>query len=145
MLKKRIVNIVLTLVFMLTLLPANQARAAENIIPDPNFKAAVLEILGRTDGDITAADVKDIKRLDVRCKNISSLAGIEYFTALTYLNCENNQLTALGVSRNTALTELWCVTNELTSFRGSSKGNLASILEGLNDGKYHHTLSWVSL
>ena len=36
-------------------------------------------------------------------------------TALTYLNCSNNQLTNLDVSKNTALTYLDCSENQLTS------------------------------
>lgn len=37
-------------------------------------------------------------------KGLTSLKGIEYFTALEYLVCGNNQLTVMDVSRNTALT-----------------------------------------
>jgi Leucine-rich repeat (LRR) protein len=36
-------------------------------------------------------------------------------TALTYLDCDSNQLTSLDVSQNTALTELRCYDNQLTS------------------------------
>ncbi len=35
-------------------------------------------------------------------------------TALTYLNCDDNQLTSLDVSKSTALTELLCQRNLLT-------------------------------
>ncbi len=40
-------------------------------------------------------------------------------TALTYLNCEANNLTSLDVSKCTALTELNCWNNELTSLNVS--------------------------
>ena len=47
--------------------------------------------------------------------DIADVTGIEAFTALTLLYCENNQLTSLDVSNNTALTELLCFGNQLTS------------------------------
>ena len=46
---------------------------------------------------------------------IQDLQGIECFTALTYLTCNNNQLTSLDISQNTALTYLNCGGNPLGS------------------------------
>ena len=90
--------------------------------------------------NIKFSDVKDIKKVDVSNSsqrgNLTTLAGIEYFSALntlncrlneltdldvnknmalTYLNCDFNQLTALDVSKNTALTYLSCTFNQLTA------------------------------
>ena len=45
---------------------------------------------------------------------IVSLAGIEYFTSLTYLTCYGNALTEIDVSKNTELTYLHVGTNQLT-------------------------------
>ena len=45
--------------------------------------------------------------------SIKKLTGIGYFTALTYLNCSDNQLTELDVSENKALKELDCALNQL--------------------------------
>ena len=36
-------------------------------------------------------------------------------TALTHLSCRDNQLTTLGLNKNTALTELRCPTNQITA------------------------------
>ena len=52
--------------------------------------------------------------------SISDLTGIEDFTALTLLDCYNNQLTSLDVSNNTALDELNCNLNQLTSLTVST-------------------------
>ena len=73
---------------------------------DPNFEAAVREIIGKPEGDITVSDVERITSLNVSGFDIVDLAGIEYFTALEELYCIRNQLTTLDMSHNTALTML---------------------------------------
>lgn len=97
-------------------------------IPDANFKAALLDhgagIVGSgisiidTDGDgeicITEAQAYT-GIIDVHNKNISDITGIEAFTALTQLWCNNNALSTLDVSQNTALTHLFCYSNALTT------------------------------
>ncbi len=53
--------------------------------------------------------------LDLQNKNITSLAGIEYFTDLETLNCSGNQLTTLDVTKLTKLMFLVCNDNQLTA------------------------------
>ncbi|WP_300763873.1 hypothetical protein [uncultured Bacteroides sp.] len=53
--------------------------------------------------------------LDLQNKNITSLAGIEYFTNLETLNCMGNQLTTLDVTKLTKLMFLVCNDNQLTA------------------------------
>ena len=48
-------------------------------------------------------------------KNITSLAGIEYFTDLETLDCIGNQLTTLDVTKLTSLKVLACSDNQLTT------------------------------
>ena len=48
-------------------------------------------------------------------ERLSDLSGIEYFTGLTYLNCGDNRLTALDVTKNTALINLNCYKNQLAA------------------------------
>ena len=48
-------------------------------------------------------------------KNITSLAGIEYFTDLETLDCMDNQLTTLDVTKLTKLKFLVCNDNQLTA------------------------------
>ncbi len=57
---------------------------------------------------ITRADVMDITELDISYCNLTSLKGIEYFEALTHLDCWHNELTSLDISNNTALTKFYC-------------------------------------
>jgi hypothetical protein len=101
--------------------PLNILRTTN--IPDPVFFDYCRKQLSRwdtnKDGKLYADEARAVKSIDVANvygTAIGSLAGIEYFTGITYLNCSLNNLTSLDVSRNTALTELNCNNNlRLTS------------------------------
>ena len=94
---------------------AQDIEINEKNFPDANFRNYLLSQSYGYDGVLTEAEIKGITNIAVGGKNISSLKGIEYFTALTYLECWGNQLTALDVSKNTALIELYCFSNQLTA------------------------------
>ncbi len=64
---------------------------------------------------ITYKEVRNITQMNVSGRGLTSLQGIEYFSALTSLNCRNNELTSLDVSGCTALTSLICYFNQLIS------------------------------
>jgi Leucine-rich repeat (LRR) protein len=68
---------------------------------------------------VNTANINTVTSLNVYSQNIADLTGIEAFTALTYLDCWDNQLTSLNVSQNTALTSLYCYDNQLTSLNVS--------------------------
>ena|GEM_PF-1805274 len=84
---------------------------------DPVFRAKVRGILGILRGEsIRAGDAAGFKgSLDVSGLDINSLAGIEYFTSLTSLDCSYNRLTSLDVSACVSLEELYCNDNYLRS------------------------------
>jgi len=90
-----------------------------NKFTDANFKAEVYNAIGKTSpAPIYDSDVDTVKLLDVYSKDITSLCGIEYFTALTKLECSGNnitKLTFLDLSENIMLTRLNCASNNLTS------------------------------
>ena len=64
---------------------------------------------------ILYGDVRNITQVYVSNEGLTSLRGIEFFSALTELGCSNNSLTSLDVSGCTALTGLGCGYNQLTS------------------------------
>ena len=95
---------------------------------DSNFKEQVYSLIGKTSpAAILVSDVKDITELELSDANIGSLSGIEYFTALTYLDCDNNQLIELYINKNTALTDLYCFGNLLTSLDLSKNRALINV------------------
>ncbi len=76
--------------------------------PDDNFRAWLLEQDYGQDGLLMGAEIAQVTEIDVHHKHIADLTGIEYFKALTDLNCSMNQLTTIDVSKNTALKEFNC-------------------------------------
>ena len=56
-----------------------------------------------------------VTKLDVFDNGLTSLPGIEYFTGLTDLYCDSNQLTELDLTGLTSLKTLNCFNNSLTS------------------------------
>ena len=82
--------------------------------PDANFREYVKEF--DTDGSNSFSADEIAKATYMYCNScdISSLNGIEYFTALKYLYCSNNQLTKLNLNNNTVLNTLTCDSNQIT-------------------------------
>ena len=100
----------------------------ETNFPDEYFLKYVRDNCDRSyDGILTDAEIADVKA--IRVNSVSNLKGIEFFTALEYLECDlANQLTALDVSKNTKLKVLNCSNNRLTALDISKN----TALEGLN-------------
>ncbi len=102
----------------------------ETNFPDENFRNYLINetsYSAGSDGVFTDAEIQNITYIYIDRKNISSLKGIEFFTALKGLSCSNNQLTSLDVSRCTALTSLSCYENQLTSLNVSGCTALTDI------------------
>lgn len=96
--------------------------------PDDNFREYLLNQDYGQDGVLTETEIMFITEMDVYDMEISSLQGIEYFTALTMLDCEDNELTTLDISKNTALVKLYCGMNYLTSLDITNNVALKSLL-----------------
>ncbi len=111
-------NIFITSVFMIYATCLMGQVAINDInFPDANFMAIVTgNTIDTTDDDVLSdSEIQAVASLDVSDSSISDLTGIEHFTALTRLECFDNQLPSLDVSKNTALTKLECFDNQLTS------------------------------
>ncbi len=87
----------------------------EENFPDEIFRQYVSDNFD-TDGNgfLSELEIARQDSINVFNENITTLKGIEFFTSLKKLNCGNNQLTDLDVSKNVALTSLHCNLNQLT-------------------------------
>ena len=101
---------------------------------DKIFRNVVYFMIRKTSPEpILYSDVNDIKELLLNgIGPISSLNGIEYLTALTYLSCSNNLITTLDLSKNTALTYLECYNNQLATL-DVSKNTALTYLQCYNN------------
>ena len=76
-----------------------------------NFKQFQIDRNG--DGQISEKEAATATSVSASFGGIRNMDEIKYFTAITYLDCTENQLTSLDVSNNTSLTNLYCTTNQL--------------------------------
>lgn len=80
-------------------------------ITDPGLLAYCRRFDTNRNGKLSMTEAQAVTRIDLAGEGIfdvTSLAGIEYFTNLDFLDCGRNQLTNLDVSANTKLTQLLC-------------------------------------
>lgn len=80
--------------------------AQNTYIPDDNFEQALIELgydSGSLDDYVPTANINTITFLPVSGRDISDFTGIEDFSALDRLNCNNNIMTSLDVSQNANL------------------------------------------
>lgn len=81
------------------------------------------------DGTVTLdadnlAKVEAVKSLNLENKNLTDLSGIEYFTNLKTLSCNNNNLQVLDVSKLKSLKTLRCSNCGLTTLNVEGLSNL---------------------
>ena len=83
--------------------------------PDANFRSVVAQADANGNGVLSAAERQEVEGFFLGGSNIKNLKGIEFFTGLQYLDCTDNQLTKLDVSKNTKLEYLDCSYNQLAA------------------------------
>lgn len=83
--------------------------------PDENFRDYVSSNFDTdSNGSLSDSEINNVTSINVNNKSITNLRGLEYFPALTELDCGNNQLTELNVRACRSLTHLTCSNNQLT-------------------------------
>ena len=119
---------------VLTLLPTavfaegeTDVSINETNFPDANFRTVVKEYDTDKDENLSRVEIEAVKEIKCYHKDIRSLTGIEYFTALQTLKCYSNQLTSLDISGNTALKSLDCAKNQLAALDVSQNTALESL------------------
>ena len=83
--------------------------------PDPAFLGWVRKQDTDGDGFLSQSEREAVTRMDLRKLGIQDLSGLEYFPALEYLNCSENDLVSLELADFPALTTLTCNENSRLS------------------------------
>ena len=86
-------------------------------VPDDNFEQKLID-LGYDnilDDYVITANIVDIETLTLDNSNINDLTGIEDFSILKVLSCNNNFLNDLDLSNNFLLDSLFCYNNQISN------------------------------
>lgn len=94
--------------------------------PDANFLAFVSrkDIDKNEDSYLSKDEILAVNSLYLEDQNIKDLTGIEHFVAMKFLDCYNNSLKTLDLSKNSALIYVDCNNNKLTSLNVSGHKEL---------------------
>ena len=107
-------------------------------IPDKIFEQSLIELGidkdGTINGQVLTSDVSGITELVLVGRGISDLTGIEDFTALTLLDCYNNQLTSLDVRNGNNIN--------FTNFDATGNSNLNCV--SVDDATWA-TANWTNI
>jgi hypothetical protein len=97
------------------------------VFTDPAFKNYIENYVDTDEnGYLSYRELLNCTEMDPSGLGIKSLAGIENFVNLTSLDCSDNNLTTLDLSKNTKITELDCSNNSITSL---NLGNNTALTE----------------
>ena len=112
----------------LELMNAAPVEINSTAFPDDVFREWVKDNCDKnSDGYLSADEMLQCTDIAVIQKQITSLKGIELFPQLTKLQCSDNELSSLDVSKNTALMHLICYKNELSSLDVSKNTALLTL------------------
>ena len=123
----------LALVMMCAAALADVAINEENF-PDDVFRVYVAQFDTDGNGRFSTAETGNVTCIDVSgCESVSSLKGVEYFTALTQLYCDYNSLSSLDLSGNTKLEYLSCEYNPMRSLNVRRNSRLKTLNCGFTE------------
>ena len=95
--------------------------------PDANFLKYVEKIIDTDHSGTLSQEERNATVIYVLGMGIKDLTGIEFFPELENLDCSENQLTQLDVSKNPKLERLVCYENKLTSLDVSGNTSLTEL------------------
>ena len=96
--------------------------------PDAAFQYAVRDYDNDGNGYLSQTEIGWITELQISDRGIRSLQGIEHFTALEYMDCSDNPLGSLDMSKNTGLKLLYCYSCGLTQLNLSGNAQLQDLV-----------------
>lgn len=122
--RKRLCSALLCLILTVSMLPitgyadGGDIAINETNFPDAAFRNYVKAAYFNANKDeiLSASEISNVISIDFQGRyNISSLGGLEFFTNLSNLQCHNNGLTTLDLSKNLLLTQVGCTGNQVSA------------------------------
>ncbi len=121
---KKIITLFIALAFY------SFTNAQTTYIPDDNFEQALIDAgydSDPLDDYVPTANIEELTFLNISGLSIQDITGIEDFTFLEILYCQNNQIEFMDISALSYLEELNCSNNSLTALDVSSNTSLNSL------------------
>lgn len=111
----------------------NIVEINDEIFTDDTFREYVRQFDGDGNGSLSNTEIANAKAIYIDDRQITNLNGIEYFTALEELECRNNEINKLDVSKNIKLKHLICDNNKLNDIDVSNNISLVDFSCGNNN------------
>ena len=113
---KRTVCIIISLILIVMSVSAlADVKIDKKHFPDSNFREYIKENIDTNkDGKLSKTEINQTVRILISRWQITSLKGIEIFTSLFALECRDNSITELNLSKNKMLEHLDCSNNKIT-------------------------------
>ncbi len=149
---KKIISVILSIMMVLTMFPAvafaspiaacsgytlgtfngsaacidssGNLHICEKNFPDAKFMKAI-KSYDKDSNNVLSTTEAAFNAMKVNKMSINDLSGIEYFTLLNELDCSDNQLKNLDVSKLTELSKVECYNNQLSSLDFSNNKKLS--------------------
>ncbi len=137
----RLLSLLLTLCMVVGAAPAavsateplsEEVEINETNFPDANFRECVRSYDQDHNEILSPEEIVLVETLEADRAGIKSLQGIEHFTELKVLICNDNQLESLDLSQNQDLEELICDHNKLTRLDLGQNTELEILYCGFN-------------
>ncbi len=103
--------------------------------PDAAFRECVKSFDLNNNGSLSTEEIEEAYDLYCSELGIKSLKGVEYFTNAGYLDCSDNELTELDISKLQNLQTLYCGGNKIQKLDLSKNSNL-EYLDCYNNWEY---------
>lgn len=92
--------------------PYISSAGTSSYFPDERFRAYLIKNFDMDfNGILSQSEINSIQEIYCPSMGITSLQGIELFTNMTRLYCDDNQLTSLDISKNRSLEIFSCTGN----------------------------------
>lgn len=128
---------VLGLVAVMLTIPGISVQAAGVTVnaknfPDTNFRNYVSDFVDKdNNGKLSGNELKKVKSIylpyDQEKRKVKNLEGIQYFTSLEILDCQQGKLTKLDISKNLRLKTLNCGWNKLKNLNVGKNEKLVDL------------------
>lgn len=121
--------------FVALYVPVVQAQFEFVLFQDERFEAALLTDKAiNTNGDekIDLQEAASVQELDLYGLEITDLTGVQEFPNLHTLDCSDNKLKELDISKNSHLSTLYCFDNEISELDVSKNKNLSGLMVSNN-------------